>query len=133
MVEARPLEIPAGLARDFAQLTLADEPGLLGWQKQDVLLNRGSEQPKNDNLADAGRRYVCQARQFGMVFHLAGPNQAVIGAYAPPWFMREQHVDPDEAVQIMEDLEAVRAVVSLSNGIESRNKRRGSRNIPACR
>jgi L-ascorbate metabolism protein UlaG (beta-lactamase superfamily) len=33
-----------------------------------------------------------------------------IGAYAPRWFMSSQHTDPSEAVQIMEDLEAVRAV-----------------------
>jgi L-ascorbate metabolism protein UlaG (beta-lactamase superfamily) len=33
-----------------------------------------------------------------------------IGAYAPRWFMSAQHTDPDEAVKILEDLEAVRAV-----------------------
>jgi L-ascorbate metabolism protein UlaG (beta-lactamase superfamily) len=33
-----------------------------------------------------------------------------IGAYAPRWFMCAQHTDPVEAVQILEDLEAVRAV-----------------------
>jgi L-ascorbate metabolism protein UlaG (beta-lactamase superfamily) len=33
-----------------------------------------------------------------------------IGAYAPRWFMSAQHTDPNEAVQIMEDLEAARAV-----------------------
>jgi L-ascorbate metabolism protein UlaG (beta-lactamase superfamily) len=33
-----------------------------------------------------------------------------IGAYAPRWFMSSQHADPNEAVQILEDLEAVRAV-----------------------
>ncbi|HEX4267955.1 MAG TPA: MBL fold metallo-hydrolase [Steroidobacteraceae bacterium] len=33
-----------------------------------------------------------------------------IGAYAPRWFMSAQHTDPNEAVQIMEDLEATRAV-----------------------
>lgn len=33
-----------------------------------------------------------------------------IGAYAPRWFMSAQHTDPNEAVQIFEDLEATRAV-----------------------
>ena len=33
-----------------------------------------------------------------------------IGAYAPRWFMSTQHADPSEAVQILQDLEAARAV-----------------------
>ncbi len=33
-----------------------------------------------------------------------------IGAYAPRWFMGAQHTDPDEAVRILEDLEAARAI-----------------------
>ncbi len=33
-----------------------------------------------------------------------------IGAYAPRWFMSAQHTDPGEAVQILEDLEAARAI-----------------------
>jgi L-ascorbate metabolism protein UlaG (beta-lactamase superfamily) len=33
-----------------------------------------------------------------------------IGAYAPRWFMSSQHTDPDEALQILEDLEAASAV-----------------------
>jgi L-ascorbate metabolism protein UlaG (beta-lactamase superfamily) len=33
-----------------------------------------------------------------------------IGAYAPRWFMADQHTDPDEAVRIMLDLEAKHAI-----------------------
>jgi L-ascorbate metabolism protein UlaG (beta-lactamase superfamily) len=33
-----------------------------------------------------------------------------IGAYAPRWFMRDQHVDPDEALQIMQIVGAERAM-----------------------
>ena len=33
-----------------------------------------------------------------------------IGAYAPRWFMRDQHVDPDEALQIMQIVGAQRAM-----------------------
>jgi L-ascorbate metabolism protein UlaG (beta-lactamase superfamily) len=52
-------------------------------------------------------------RIFREVRHRIGrPDLALIpiGAYAPRWFMSAQHTDPNEAVQILEDLEATRAV-----------------------
>jgi N-acyl-phosphatidylethanolamine-hydrolysing phospholipase D len=33
-----------------------------------------------------------------------------VGAYEPRWFMKEQHVNPAEAVQIHQDLKAKRSV-----------------------
>jgi L-ascorbate metabolism protein UlaG (beta-lactamase superfamily) len=53
----------------------------------------------------------------GRIFHdvrrrIGRPDLALIpiGAYAPRWFMCAQHTDPNEAVQILEDLEAAHAV-----------------------
>lgn len=33
-----------------------------------------------------------------------------VGAYDPRWFMKDAHMDPDEAVQVFKDLKATRAI-----------------------
>lgn len=45
-------------------------------------------------------------KQYGP-FHLAA---IPIGAYEPRWFMQPQHVDPDEAVCIHEDVQAIQSI-----------------------
>ena len=68
---------------------------------------------------NAGRAYFSGDTGYGngrifrdMRQRIGRPDLALIpiGAYAPRWFMCAQHTDPDEAVQILEDLEATRAV-----------------------
>jgi L-ascorbate metabolism protein UlaG (beta-lactamase superfamily) len=68
---------------------------------------------------DAGRVYFSGDTGYGngRIFHdvrrrIGRPDLALIpiGAYAPRWFMCAQHTDPNEAVQILEDLEAARAI-----------------------
>ena len=58
----------------------------------------------------AARYSFCRARQteaLGGGFDLA---LIAVGAYEPRWFMKEQHVNPEEAVQIHLDLQAKRSV-----------------------
>lgn len=52
------------------------------------------------------------ARRLGPRQGPAGFDIALIpvGAYAPRWFMKEQHVDSDEAVQMHKDLRATRSL-----------------------
>ncbi|MFT4096880.1 MAG: MBL fold metallo-hydrolase [Rhodoblastus sp.] len=63
----------------------------------------------------AGNIYVCgdtgygDGRIFRDIFLKHGPMRLAllpIGAYEPRWFMREQHVDPEEAVRIFQDVDA---------------------------
>jgi L-ascorbate metabolism protein UlaG (beta-lactamase superfamily) len=69
--------------------------------------------------AGGGRAYFAGDTGYGdgRIFRdlrqrIGRPDLALIpiGSYDPRWFMSPQHVDPNEAVQILEDLEAARGV-----------------------
>ena len=60
------------------------------------------------DFADIARRFEArQTAQAGGGFDVA---LIPIGAYAPRWFMKEQHVDSDEAVRMHNDLRAKRSL-----------------------
>ena len=65
----------------------------------------GGDTAYSPDFADIHRRFA--ARQNGRGFDLA---LIPIGAYEPRWFMRAQHVHPNEAVQIHRDLAAERSI-----------------------
>ncbi len=49
-------------------------------------------------------------RQIGARFPALDLALIPVGAYEPRWFMRDQHIDPAEAVQVFRDLGARRAI-----------------------
>ena len=65
----------------------------------------GGDTAYSQDFADIHRRFA--TRQNGRGFDLA---LIPIGAYEPRWFMRAQHVNPSEAVQIHRDLAAERSI-----------------------
>ncbi|HWH82923.1 MAG TPA: MBL fold metallo-hydrolase [Burkholderiaceae bacterium] len=68
----------------------------------------GGDTAYSQDFADIARRFAArQTPALGGGFDLA---LLPIGAYEPRWFMRSQHVDPDEAVQIHLDLHAKRSL-----------------------
>jgi L-ascorbate metabolism protein UlaG (beta-lactamase superfamily) len=76
------------------------------WSGFMLRTSRGKAYFAGDTGYGGGRIFQEMRRRIGR------PDLALIpiGAYAPRWFMSTQHTDPNEAVQIMEDLEAARAV-----------------------
>ena len=57
------------------------------------------------DFSDIARRFA--PRQGGRGFDIA---LIPVGAYEPRWFMKEQHVDPDESVRMHRDLRATRSL-----------------------
>jgi N-acyl-phosphatidylethanolamine-hydrolysing phospholipase D len=57
------------------------------------------------DFAEIGRRFADRQRDGGFDIALLP-----VGAYEPRWFMKDQHADPAEAVQIHRDLRARRSV-----------------------
>lgn len=126
--------LPLGLARWFRRQGIASVVELDWWQRHRVggvefhflpCQHWSKRTPWDTNrslwggwLVDAGFRFYFAGdtgysrdfidiyTRFGSVDLAALP----IGAYAPRWFMAPQHVDPEESVQIFQDLRPRRAV-----------------------
>jgi L-ascorbate metabolism protein UlaG (beta-lactamase superfamily) len=74
-----------------------------------VKTRNGAAQPFSFYFAgDTG--YSSDFKKIGAAFGCLDLALIPIGAYAPRWFMKPQHVNPQEAVQIFEDVHAKRAV-----------------------
>lgn len=54
--------------------------------------------------------YSDAARRIGEAHGPFDAAAIAIGAYEPRWFMKAQHINPDEAVQVMHDVRAARAI-----------------------
>jgi N-acyl-phosphatidylethanolamine-hydrolysing phospholipase D len=91
------LRVTSVPAQHFSSRTLWDRNRTLwcGW-----VLQSGSETVYN--AGDTG--YCTTFREIGERFGPMDLSLIPIGAYAPRWFMRPAHVDPDEAVQIHKDV-----------------------------
>lgn len=77
-----------------------------GW----VLQAGGHSGPSVYFAGDTGYGDGRDFRQIGQRFPALDLALIPVGAYEPRWFMREQHIDPAEAVQVLRDLGARRAL-----------------------
>jgi N-acyl-phosphatidylethanolamine-hydrolysing phospholipase D len=106
---AGPVEVVLTPVQHWSGRTLADRMATL-WGGfavfgPDLQWFHAGDTGYSADFAQIRRRFA--DRQQGGGFDLA---LLPIGAYAPRWFMKDQHVDPAEAVQIHLDLHARRSV-----------------------
>lgn len=62
------------------------------------------------HIGDTGYGNGQFSKNVGKTFGPISLAHIPIGAYEPRWFMKAQHVNPQEAVQIMQDCGATRAI-----------------------
>jgi len=95
-------------AQHWSARTLTDRNETL-WGGWVVKTPAGAAHPLSVYFAgDTG--YSSDFRRIGAAFGCFDLALIPIGAYAPRWFMKGQHVDPQQAVQIFEDVHAKRAI-----------------------
>lgn len=106
---AGPLEIVLTPAQHWSGRTLADRLvslwGGFAIFAPDFHFFYSGDTGYSPDFAEIRRRFA--ARQGANGFDIA---LLPVGAYEPRWFMKDQHVDPAEAVQIHRDLRARRSV-----------------------